>query len=396
MIKRSEIQDLVSNYDCDKVKIGIFGSQSALEQGLAAKYAGFETVVVVEKGRDATYIVHNRHLFDEVVSVDNFKDALEERIQKKLRENTIMLPNRSMVAYWGIEEIENNFFVPLYGNRYLLRAEDRNSPAPRNQYYLLEKAGIRMPRLFHSPDEIDRLVVVKVQQKDNTRERAYFYPSSPEEYYRMREEGINKGLISEEGAEKASIEEYIVGPYVNANFHVFALKDIFQNNFELIGFSDREQTNEGGFRNLPASLQLKLEESFQRTNEEICHRGKTIRESKLEEVYSVAERFFKTLEKEVPPGIIGMVGLQGAFPIDERRRPRFVVFDVSFRIPGDPIMGPTSPFLHSVGAFTIKHRRILQKLRKPYGERKINFPLDLTMMEIEVAANMRRLEEIVT
>jgi 5-formaminoimidazole-4-carboxamide-1-beta-D-ribofuranosyl 5'-monophosphate synthetase len=69
MIRRSEIQDLVSNYDCDEIRIGIFGSQSALEQGLAAKYAGFRTVIIVEKGRDATYVVHNPHLFDEIISV---------------------------------------------------------------------------------------------------------------------------------------------------------------------------------------------------------------------------------------------------------------------------------------------------------------------------------------
>lgn len=396
MIKRSEIQDLVSNYDNNNLNIGIFGSQSALEQGAAAKYAGLRTVVIVQKGRDATYVVHNKHLFDEFISVDNFKDALDGEIQKKLVEtNTIMLPNRSMVAYWELDDIENNFLVPFYGSRELLRAEERSAPAPRNQYHLLESAGIRMPKLFSSPDDIDRPVVVKAQQKDNPLERGYFYPSSPEKYYHMRGDGIRAGIVSAEGVDKASIEEYVIGPYVNANFHVFALTDIF-GEFDLLGFSDREQTNESGFRNLHAALQLELEGNFSRTNEEICHRGKTVRESKLEEIYNIGERFFQTLEKEIPPGIIGMIGLQGAFPIDENRRPCFTVFDVSFRIPGDPAMSATSPFLHSVGSITIKHKEILDTLRKPYGERKLNFPLDLTMMEIEVAAGKNLLTEIVT
>ena len=106
--------------------------------------------------------------------------ALRENQEKLINMNTIFIPNRSFSVYVGYDNIEKNFSVPIYGNKFLLRAEERN--VPRNQYYLLEKAGIRIPRKFNTPEEINRLSIVKVQQKRNPIERAFFYPSSTEEY----------------------------------------------------------------------------------------------------------------------------------------------------------------------------------------------------------------------
>jgi hypothetical protein len=56
-------------------------------------------------------------------------------------------------------------------------------------------------------------------------------------------------------------------------------------------------------------------------------------------------------------------------------------------------MGPTSPEMRSL---TVKHLHILKDLRAPYASRRIESPLDLSMMEIEIAARFNRLEEIVT
>ena len=50
-IERSEIQSIASAYDTKKVKIGIFGSHSALPTGYAAKRAGLMTVLLVKSGR---------------------------------------------------------------------------------------------------------------------------------------------------------------------------------------------------------------------------------------------------------------------------------------------------------------------------------------------------------
>uniref|UniRef100_A0A7J2TG77 Formate--phosphoribosylaminoimidazolecarboxamide ligase family protein n=1 Tax=Archaeoglobus fulgidus TaxID=2234 RepID=A0A7J2TG77_ARCFL len=359
------------------VRIGIFGSHSAKEIGASAKSWGFETVIVVQKGRDRLYTKYNRHLYDHVIVLDSFREILNEEVQQKLLDlDVIFIPNRSFAVYVGYDGIEREFEVPIYGNRFLLRAEERN--AERNQYYLLEKAGIRTPKEFKSPEEIDRLCIVKVQQAKNPLERAFFYAVSPEDYYRQAERLIREGVITEEGLKKARIEEFVLGARFNANFHSYALKDLF-GDFDFVGFSDRRQVNLQGFLNLPAREQLKIDVPVK--NEEIGHFGVTMRESKQEIVYDYAERLIRVCEREYPPGIIGMFGLQGAMAYSPEDELEFVVFDVSFRVPGDPAIGPTSPEMRIL---SLKHRV------------RIEDPLDLTMMEIKKAEELGRIEEITT
>ncbi len=396
-IERSKVQEIASEYDPENITIGIFGSHSALPIGYSAKKADFSTMIFTKSGRERTYAEHNSALYDDIMVLDDWEEMLSEEKQGKMREkNVVFIPNRSFVVYVGLENIESDFKVPLYGARHLLRAEERNASPPRNQYYLLEQSGIRTPKLFDNPENIDRLSVVKVHQKDNPLERAYFYPSNPEEYHQMAEEKIESGEISEKGLEEAAIEEFIVGPMLNANFHSYALNHsdskIFSNDIDLVGFSDREQTNETGFRNLPADLQLELsEKDLTRTNEEICHQGKTLRESKLEMIYETAESLMETLNEEVPPGMIGPIGIQGAVPTDEGNRPEFVVFDLSFRVPGDPAMGPTSPYLRYLD---VKHSEIYGEFMP--SDWKVEDPVDLSMLEIGKAAEEGILEKIVS
>ncbi|KXA90308.1 hypothetical protein AKJ62_01165 [candidate division MSBL1 archaeon SCGC-AAA259D14] len=396
-IERTEVQEIAEDYSPQNIHIGIFGSHSALPIGYCAKKAGLSTIVFTKKGREETYTVHNRELYDQTIVLDNWEDMISNEYQEMMREkNVVFIPNRSFVVYVGLENIETDFKIPIYGSRKLFRAEERTADPPRNQYYLLEKAGVRKPKLFENPENIDRLSVVKVHQKDNPLERAYFYPKNPEEYRKMSERKIASGEISEEGLEKAAIEEFIIGPMLNANFHSFGLNlgssEEFQNDFDLVGFSDREQTNETGYRNLPAELQLELSEnSFTRTNEEICHRGKTLRESKLEMIYETAVKILETLRDEVPPGMVGPVGIQGAVPVDEEKRPEFVVFDLSFRVPGDPAMGPSSPYLRYLN---FKHSTHCERYMP--SNWKVEDPVDLSMLEIRKAADEGKLEKIVT
>lgn len=388
-ISREKIRKIVSEYDPDKITIGVLGSHSAEEVGMSAKAFGFPTVVVCQKGREMLYAKYNRHLFDHVIILDRFSDMVKDEVQEKLLKlNTIFVPNRSFSVYVGYDNIEEHFMIPMYGNRFLLRAEERN--APRNQYWLLEKAGIKIPKKFDRPEDIDRLVIVKVQQKKKPLERAFFYAVSPEDYYKKAEELIKKDVIDEEGLKKARIEEYVLGQKFNANFQGWALKDYF-GDFDFLGFDDRKQTNLHGILSLPAKDQLTLNVPIK--NEEIGHYGLTMRESKKPLVYEAAERFRRICEKEYPPGMIGLFALQGAVAYDaddpEQKRLAFYVFDVSPRVPGSPCVGPTSPEMRRL---SLKYYDLLRK----YGVDRIEASMDLPMLEIKYAAESGRLEEIVT
>src|SRR4030065_1562650 len=154
-----------------------------------------------------TYTRYYKNLFDHVILLDKFQDIVKPEILQKLNAlQTIFVPNRSFSVYAGYENIEEKFTVPLMGNRYMLRTEERNTP--RNQQYLLQQAGILTPRTLKSPQEIDRLAIVKVSERERAIERAFFYASSPEEYEKKASERINKGIISSEALKQAVIEEY--------------------------------------------------------------------------------------------------------------------------------------------------------------------------------------------
>jgi 5-formaminoimidazole-4-carboxamide-1-(beta)-D-ribofuranosyl 5'-monophosphate synthetase len=388
MITLPAMQKIAGAYKPEKMHIGVLGSHSALALGMAARALGAKTLLVAEKGRDELYTRDHAHLYDHVMLLKKFKDILRAEVQAELLEyNTVWVPHRSFSVYVGTEGIENEFAVPVYGSRRMLRSEDRN--ALKSQYYYLEKAGIRFPLHFEKPEQIDRLVIVKVQRADKPLERAFFYAQSAAQYYAQAERYQKEGLINADGLAKGRIEEYALGARINANWQAYALKDKF-GDLDLVGFSDRRQVNLQGFLQLPAREQMQLDLPV--TNEEVGHYGITARESLHPLFWKTARKFIETIKLEEPPGMIGPFGLQGAlaYAAGDPGKLEFVVFDVSPRIPGDPAMGPTSPEMRNL---SLKFHGLLQSV---YGGGRIEDPLDLAVLEILEAARSGKLSEVVT
>ncbi len=360
-MNRERIHEIVTSYNPKEIKIGVLGSHSALEMGHGAKQEGFEVVVVCQKGREKTYTKHYQNLFDHGILLDKFVDMIKDENQDKLRElNTIFVPNRSFSVYVGYDIIEKEFSVPLLGNRYMLRSEERN--APRNQYYLLRKAGINVPKIFSSHKEIDKLVIVKVPEKERRIERAFFYASSPKEFEKKAEERMRKRIIDTEDLERAIIEEYVVGAKFNANYFWSPITD----EIDLLGFDRRIQTNLDGVLDIPADEQMETRILTQ--NVEIGHIGATMRESQLEKILEAGEKFVEVCKREYPPGIIGLFALQGAMTKDLE----FYVFDVSPRIPGCPCVEPTSPYMkYKYGKEVGPGRRVAMEIKQAVEKNKL-------------------------
>jgi 5-formaminoimidazole-4-carboxamide-1-(beta)-D-ribofuranosyl 5'-monophosphate synthetase len=365
MIK-NDLAKMVSEYHTENIHVGVLGSHSALEIASGARQEGLQTVVVCQKGREKTYTKYYGNLFDHVMMLDKFQDIVKpENVEKLNSLQTIFVPNRSFSVYAGYENIEQKFSVPMLGNRSMLRTEERGTP--RNQLWLLQKAGILTPKTFKSPQEIDRLVIVKVSEKERAIERAFFYASSPEEYQKKASERLKKGIISQEALKNAIIEEYVVGAKFNANFFWSPLSD----ELDLLGFDKRVQTDLDGVLDLPAQEQLELNIPTQ--NIEIGHMGVTMRESQLEMIFEAGERFVDACKREYPPGMVGLFALQGAVTKDLK----FYVFDVSPRVPGCPCVEPTSPYMKYKYGFEVGPGRRVA-------------------MEIKRAVKMDRLADVVT
>jgi 5-formaminoimidazole-4-carboxamide-1-(beta)-D-ribofuranosyl 5'-monophosphate synthetase len=335
MVNQEDIKNILKSYDFENITIGVLGGHSALDVSSGVKKYGFNTVAVCQKGREKTYSKYyktrdGRGCIDEVIVLDSFGELVNRDIQKQLQEmNTIFVHNRYFWVYFDFARIENDFFVPIYGTRNLVKFEERD--IPKNQYYMLEKAGIRFPRIFSTPDKIDRLVIVKVSEAIRGYERAFFFASSPKEYEQKSNELIEKGIITKEALKKAVIEEYILGAQTNFNFFYSNVRE----ELELMGTDTRRQTNLDGILRLPANEQLEVLKYVKPKMIETGHITCTTKESILEKAFEIGEKFVEITKKEYPPGIIGPFALQGAVASYEGKE-EIVIFDVSMRIPGSP------------------------------------------------------------
>jgi len=358
---KDKIKETIQTYSPKQIRIGVLGSHSALEIASGAKQEGLETVVVCQKGREKTYTKYYKNVFDHIIMLDKFLQITSEENVRKLTDlNTVFVPNRSFSVYAGYEAIENQFPVPIMGNRSMLRTEERNTP--RNQLYLLQKAGIATPKTFKSPKEIDRLAIVKVPEKQRTIERAFFYASSPEEFEKTAQKRIQQGIITADALKTSVIEEYVIGAKFNANMFWSPLTD----EIDLLGFDRRIQTDLDGVLDLPAQEQLELNIPTQ--NIEIGHMGATMRESQIEKIFEAAEKFVNTCKKEYPPGMIGLFALQGAVTKDLD----FYVFDVSPRVPGCPCVEPTSPYMkYKYGMEVGPGRRVAMEVKRAVKEGRL-------------------------
>jgi 5-formaminoimidazole-4-carboxamide-1-(beta)-D-ribofuranosyl 5'-monophosphate synthetase len=376
MIERKEIQHLVDSYDAENITIGVLGGHSALDVCRGAKKYGFRTLAVCQKGREKTYTKYyktrgdGRGCVDDTIVLEKFSQVTQPAVQEQLRkQNTIFIHNRYFWVYFDFTDIENGFTVPIFGTRSMLKLEERN--VPKNQYYLLEKAGIRYPQLFSSPRDINRLAIIKVNEAIRGYERAFFFASSYEDYKKKADQLVMKKMITPEALDQAVIEEYVIGAQINFNYFYSVLDD----ELEIMGTDTRRQTNLDGLLRLPADEQLAVLKYIRPTIIETGHIAATTKESIIESIFTLGEKFVKTTKKEYPPGIIGPFALQGAIVADKGRE-EMVVFDVSLRIPGSPLtqFTPHSGYLYGDSI--------------SYGER--------IAMELQKAIQQHRLKDVVT
>lgn len=358
MIDKDTIEKIVREYN--DLTIVVLGSHSALEIMDGAKDEGLKTLVICQKGREKPYQRFKR-IADDILILDKFEDILKPENQILLkRKNSIIVPHRSFIVYLGYDAIENDLLLPIFGNRMLFRAEERSEA--RNQYYLLEKAGIKHPRIL-KPEEIDTPSIVKVQEAERRLERAFFIVNSYEDYKKKSEEKIKKGLVNREGLKNSIIEELLIGTYFNFNF----FNSVIDERVEFLGIERRLQTNLYDFVNIPAREQLEMDIELQ--NIEIGHMPASIRESMLEKVIDIGDRFVEVCKEEYHPGLIGPFSLQSVVTKDLE----IIVYDVSLRVPGNPILATTSPYSkYMYGKIFGVGRRIAMEIKEAFDKDMIN------------------------
>lgn len=308
MLHRNEILHILDGYDREHITVATIGSHTALQILKGARDEGFKNLVICKKGTEEVY--RQFGLADELLTVENFKQVLEKEFQEQLIErNAILIPHGSFVEYLTPVRIENELFVPMFGNRAVL---DWESDRKKEREWL-ERAELRLPVEFKDPADIDRLVIVKFPGAKGG--RGYILASDPDEF-----EQKHKKLELSDKAD-FTIQEYVIGTRFYPHYFYSPLTD----RLELLSMDIRYESNIDGISRLSCILQDRHPEpSFVVTG----NLPVVVRESLLPQVLEMGRKVIGTSQELFSPGLIGPFCIETICTEDLE----FIAFEISARI----------------------------------------------------------------
>jgi 5-formaminoimidazole-4-carboxamide-1-(beta)-D-ribofuranosyl 5'-monophosphate synthetase len=295
-----------------RYSIATLGSHCSLQVLKGAKDEGFNTLLICEKRRLGLYKRFN--FIDDMILVDKFNEISDESCQQHLRKtNSIIIPHGTMIAYMSREEIEK-ITIPFFGNKWIIKWEaDRNL-----KQQLMNEALLTTPRYVESKDNIERLCIVKLHGAAGG--RGYFLAWNRQSFEEAAKKLIDQGVITNE--DDLYIQEYANGVPTYLQFFYSPVTKIL----EFMGVDRRYESDVDGMGRIPAKQQLGIE--LQPSYNVIGNIPLVLRESLLEEVYAMGERFVKTARRLVPPGMTGPFCIEGVYD----REGKFTTFEFSARI----------------------------------------------------------------
>ncbi|XHH08983.1 MAG: formate--phosphoribosylaminoimidazolecarboxamide ligase [Candidatus Bathyarchaeia archaeon] len=356
MIEAQDIQKIIDKYDQSRLAIGTLGSHSSLNIFKGAKEEGFRTVCIC-KEKDA--IMYQKYpVVDELIIVKDFTELLNENLQERLRQlNVVLIPHGSFTAYLSTEQLTDNLKVPMMGNRKLLHWEANR----KSQEEWLRQAGLRLPAVFESPDDIDRLVIAKLQGAKGG--RGYFLANSPKGFYKKADEMVKRGLVTPEDLSKIHLQEYALGVNVYPSY----FSSILNSDVELLAMDRRYESAVDSIGKIPAAEQLEIDVAP--TYTVVGNFPIVLRESLLPEIMRMGETVHKKAAELAPPGIIGPFCLETVITDDLK----IYTFEISARIVAGTNVGiGTSPYAYlRYGENMYMGRRIALELKEAVKQQQL-------------------------
>lgn len=231
--------------------------------------------------------------------------------------------------------------VPNYGTHGILKLEANR----HTQREWLMQAGLRVPKVFAHPDEIDRPVIVKTHGAGGG--HGYFLARTPQEY--------KKKIAQRDEMMEPVIQEYIIGVPVYAHYFYSRLTG----ELEIMGFDKRYESNADSIGRVAAADQITVDLETSYTI--VGNMPLVVRESLLQEFFEIGDRVVEKSQKLEPPGLYGPFCLEGVVTSDLH----FYVFEISARI-----VAGTNPYIQGSPYTALKYdepmstgRRIAREIR---------------------------------
>jgi 5-formaminoimidazole-4-carboxamide-1-(beta)-D-ribofuranosyl 5'-monophosphate synthetase len=308
MIPRREIERILGGYHWDELTIATVGSHTALQILKGARDEGFRNLVICKRGTEAVY--EHFGVADELLSIDRYDQLLGKQLQEELvKRNVILIPHGSFVEYLSPRRIEDELAVPLFGNRTVLEWESNRD----KERTWLAQAGLRLPLELETPEEIDRLVMVKFPGAKGG--KGYFLARTPEEFAQK----LARLELSDKG--QFTIQEFVIG----TRFYPHYFYSPLTGRLELLSMDIRYESNVDGLARLASLVEESAPEpSFVVTG----NIPVVVRESLLTQILTMGQQVVTTSQELFSPGLIGPFCIE-TICTDELR---FVAFEISARI----------------------------------------------------------------
>ena len=317
----------------EKYVIATVGSHSALQILKGAKDEGFKTIAVCVK--EHSFLYRHFNVADRIIEIPSYREF--EKVEDDLvDEAAILVPHASLIAYVGTDVVER-IKVPYYGNRKILAWESNRN----RQREWLRRAGVNIPEVYESPEEIDGLCIVKFHGAKGG--QGYFLARNKKDFY---------DKIGD--AKEYFIQEYVVGTPV----YIHYFYSVVRGELELMGFDRRYESNVDGITRIPAIFQEGLDVTYTI----VGNLPLMLRESLLPEVFKIGQRVVEASREICSPGIYGPFCLETVVTPDLK----FYVFEISARI-----VAGTNVFMNGSPYAYLKHgkpmstgRRIAVEIRE--------------------------------
>jgi 5-formaminoimidazole-4-carboxamide-1-(beta)-D-ribofuranosyl 5'-monophosphate synthetase len=360
LISRDEILQRLSKYDADRISIATICSHSALQLFYGARKEGFKTVGICLGDRVRYYEAFPEASPDEFIVVDNYMEVLDSRVQKRLLDlNAIVIAHGSFVEYVGAENLQESFYVPMYGNRRVLEWESDR----RKQLEWFNMAGVRSPKVYSDPSQIDSYAFVKVYGARGG--KGYFRAKDVEDFHEKLKARVEEGTIKTE--DQIYIQEFVAGSRYYPHYFYTSIGSrglkLSVGRLELLSIDRRIEPIDEIYRGLPDIIPDYLDYTVSGNQPVI------VRESLLPDLLDIGSKLVEASMKLFPPGLIG------PFCVETIYSPKrgFVVFEVSARIVAGtnlyPEGSPYTPYLYEDRMST--GRRISLDIREARAENRL-------------------------
>lgn len=320
--------------------IATIGSHSALQILKGARDEGMRNLVICKKGTERPYKSYG--VADEIITVKDWNEWNPKLEAELIKRNAIIIPHGSFIAYMGHDKVKK-MKAMYFGTKEILEWESDRTM----EREWLEKAKLKLPRVFKKPEQINGPVIVKFHGAGGG--FGYFVVRSPEQFYEVKERKYPKD-------NNFAIQEYIVGVPLYVHYFYSPLTG----ELEIMSFDKRYESNADSIGRIKAEDQLasKIHTSYTI----VGNIPLVVRESLLPEFFEMGERVVKVSQKLCGKGLFGPFCLETIVT----RKLGIYVFEISARI-----VAGTNPFIEGSPYTALKYdvpmstgRRIAREIKE--------------------------------